>query len=77
MGLSYGYMFPVGKRLSIEAGIGAGYLYTKYEEYLPVPYMGGTHYVYQQTSQMHWLGPLKFKLALVWRLWNDRKGGAR
>ena len=77
VGLSYGYMFPVGKRLSIEAGIGAGYLYTKYEEYLPVPYMGGTHYVYQQTSQMHWLGPLKFKLALVWRLWNDRKGGAR
>ena len=78
VGLSYGYMFPVGKRLSIEAGIGAGYLYTKYEEYLPVPYMGGTHYVYRQTSQMNYVGPLKLKLALVWKLWDDRrKGGAR
>ena len=78
VGLSYGYMFPVGKRLSIEAGIGAGWLYTRYEEYTPLPYMGGTHYVYRQTSQMNYLGPLKLKLALVWKLWDDRrKGGAR
>ena len=40
--------------------------------------MGGTHYVYRQTSQMNYLGPLKLKLALVWKLWDDRrKGGAR
>lgn len=78
VGLSYGYMFPIARRLSIEAGIGAGYMYTGYEEYLPVPYMGGTHYVYQQTSRMNYFGPLKLKLALVWRLWEkDRKGGVR
>lgn len=79
VGLSYGYMFPIGKRLSLEAGIGAGWLYTEYEEYLPVPYMDGTHYVYQQTSRLNWLGPLKVKFALVWRLWdvNNRKGGGR
>lgn len=84
VGLSYGYMFPVSRSLSFEVGIGAGYLYTEYEEYLPVPYMGGTHYVYQQTSRMNYLGPLKLKFSFVWRLWDAdwnrhnrlaRKGG--
>lgn len=84
VGLSYGYMFPVSRSLSFEVGIGAGYLYTEYEEYLPVPYMGGTHYVYQQTSRMDYLGPLKLKFSFVWRLWDAdwnrrnrlaRKGG--
>lgn len=82
VGLSYGYMMPVGKRLSMEFGIGLGYLYTEYEEYVPLPYMGGTHYVYQQTSQMHYLGPLKAKVALVWRFgdwghYDNKKGGVR
>ena len=81
VGLSYGYMMPVGKRLSMEFGLGAGYMFTEYEEYLPVPYMGGTHYVYQQTSRMHYFGPLKLKVALAWRFgdWNGRsmkRGGA-
>ena len=83
IGLSYGYMMPVGKRLALEFGVGAGYLFTEYEEYLPVPYMEGTHYVYQQTSRMHYFGPLKLKVALVWKLWDagrrsaGGKGGAR
>lgn len=79
VGLSYGYMFPIGRRLSLEAGIGLGYLYTRYREYLPVPFMESTHYVYQQTSQMNYFGPLKVKFALVWRLWdvNKKKGGER
>ena len=65
VGLSYGYMFPISKCLSFEAGLGVG--------------MGGTHYVYQQTSVLNWLGPLKVKFAFVWRLWdtNKRKGGDR
>lgn len=79
VGISYGYMFPIGKRLSLEAGIGVGYMHSKYEEYLPVPYLGGTHYVYQQTSRLNYFGPLKLKLNLVWRLWkaHKTKGGAR
>lgn len=74
VGLSYGYMLPVGKRLSLEFGIGAGWLFTEYEEYLPVPYEEGTHYVYQQTSRMSCFAPLKLKLALVWRFgdWSDK-----
>ena len=48
--------------------------FTQYEEYLPID----GHYVYQQTSRTNWLGPVKLKFALVWRLWDaNRKGGAR
>ncbi len=75
VGLSYGYMFPVGRSLSFEAGIGIGYMHSEYEEYLPID----GHYVYQQTSRMNYFGPLKLKFALVWRLWNTdgKKGGVR
>lgn len=75
VGVSYGYMFPIGKRLSLEAGIGLGYMHSKYEEYLPID----GHYVYQQTNRMNYFGPLKLKFALVWRLWDvdKKKGGAR
>ena len=73
-GLSYGYMFPVGRNLSFEAGIGLGFLHTSYEEYLPID----GHYVYQRTSRTDYFGPVKLKFALVWRLWNqNREGGAR
>ena len=79
VGLSYGYMFPIGRRLSLEAGIGIGYMHSKYEEYQPVSYMGDTHYVYQKTSRLNYFGPLKLKLALAWRLWNTdkTKGGGK
>lgn len=69
VGVSYGYMFPIGRRLSLEAGIGLGYMHSKYEEYLPID----GHYVYQQTNRMNYFGPLKLKFALVWRLWDTDK----
>lgn len=71
VGLSYGYMWPIARRLSLEAGIGAGFLHTRYEEYLPKD----GHYLYQQTKQTNYFGPLKVKFALVWRLWNEKKEG--
>lgn len=63
-GLSYGYMFPISKQFSIEAGIGMGYMATEYEEYLPIE----GHYVYQQKSRTSYIGPLKAKLSLVWHV---------
>lgn len=79
VGVSYGYMFPIARRLSLEAGLGLGYLHSTYEEYEPVPHMGGTHYVYLQTKRVDYFGPLKLKLALVWHLRdiNKKKGGAQ
>lgn len=74
-GISYGYMFPITKHLSFDAEIGAGYLFTEYEEYLPVPYEGTTHYVYQQTSRLHYFGPLKLKFSLAWRFGAVNKSG--
>lgn len=74
VGISYGYMFPIGRRWSLEAGLGVGFLRTRYEEYLPIE----GHYVYQQTSRTNWLGPVKLKFALVYRLWDiNRKGGRK
>ena len=73
-GLSYGYMFPIGKHFSLETGIGVGYLITEYEEYLPIE----GHYVYQQTSRTNYVGPVKAKLSLVWQTdWKWLKGGLR
>lgn len=73
VGISYGYMFPVGRYFSFEAGLGVGYLNTKYEEYQPID----DHYVYQQTKRLDYLGPLKLKFAWVWHIgqWFETKGG--
>ena len=73
IGISYGYQFPVGKYFAFEAGIGVGFMTTKYEEYLPLD----GHYVYQQTSRTNFFGPLKLKFAWVWNIgrWIEKKGG--
>lgn len=63
-GISYGYMFPVGRYFSFEAGVGVGYLNTRYEKYLPLD----EEYVYQQTSRLDYIGPLKLKFAWVWHI---------
>ena len=72
VGISYGYMFPVGKYLAFEAGAGVGYMHAKYEEYYPIE----GHYVYQQTSRTNFFGPLKLKFALVWNIgrWLEKGG---
>ena len=76
-GLAYGFMFPVKgcRSLHMEANIGVGYMYTEYEEYLPID----GHYVYQETGRTNYVGPLKAKFSLVWvlDLWRNKKGGKR
>lgn len=65
-GLSVGYMWPLSRCLSMEAAVGAGYMYTRYKEYKPI----AGHHVYQRTKDINYFGPLKVKLSLVWRLWD-------
>lgn len=74
-GISYGYMFPIGKYFALEAGIGAGFLHANSEDYLPID----EHYVYQQSIHTNYFGPLKLKLAFVWNIgcWMGKKGGRR
>lgn len=62
-GLSFGYMWPVGKHLLFEAGIGAGYMYTRLKEYRP--YEG--HHLYLRTRDIQYFGPLKLKFSIAWR----------
>lgn len=76
-GISYGYSLPVGKRLNMDFTLGLGYLGGEYKEYLPIE----GHYVWQVTKHLHWWGPTKAEVSLVWLLGkvnaNPRKGGAR
>lgn len=62
-GASFGYMFPVSRYISFEAGIGVGFLRTNVKEYIPAD----GHYVYQRTKMLNYFGPLKLKFSLVWR----------
>lgn len=68
-GLSFGYMWSIGKCLSLDAAIGAGYMYTRYKEY--VPYDG--HYLYQRTKNLNYFGPLKLKFSIAWRFCDINK----
>lgn len=63
VGASVGYMWPITKHLSLDAGIGVGYLRAKDKEY--VPFDG--HFLYQLTKNINYVGPLRLKLSLVWR----------
>lgn len=74
-GVSYGYSLPLGKRLNMDFTLGLGYLGGEYKEYLPIE----GHYVWQVTKRLHWWGPTKAEVSLVWLLGkgnaNPRKGG--
>lgn len=74
-GISYGYSLPLAKRLNMDFTLGLGYLGGKYKEYLPIE----GHYVWQITKRLHWWGPTKAEVSLVWLLGkgnaNLRKGG--
>ena len=75
-GVEYGYSLPVARRLNIDFTIGIGYLGGKYLKYEPKD----GFYIWQSTHRLHWFGPTKAEVSLVWLLgcdnYNRRKGGA-
>lgn len=62
-GVSFGYMWPIGRHLSLEAGIGAGYMFTRYKVYES----RDGHKLYMRTKTLNYFGPLKLKLSIAWR----------
>lgn len=62
-GLSVGYMWPIGRNLSLEAELGGGYVYTRYKEYQPID----GHHVYLRTKDLNYFGPIKLKFSIAWR----------
>ncbi|MDE6338710.1 MAG: DUF3575 domain-containing protein [Muribaculaceae bacterium] len=63
-GVSAGYMWPISKHLSLDAGIGVGYMRIHDKEYVPAD----GHFLYQLTKNINYFGPLRLKLSLVWRI---------
>ncbi|MFV0587643.1 DUF3575 domain-containing protein [Bacteroides reticulotermitis] len=63
-GLSYGYAFPIAKRLNLEFGIGVGYLGGEYKKYTFDPEYN--RYPWQSTHSRTYFGPTKAKISLVW-----------
>ncbi len=62
-GLTYGYSFPLGKRLAMECSLGVGYVSAEYKRY----HYDQGRYVYESTRHTSYIGPTKAKVALVWR----------
>ncbi len=73
-GLTFGYMWPITRHLSLEAEAGVGYVYTRYKRYKPID----DHHIYMRTKNLNYVGPIKLKFSLVWRFFdinrNKRKG---
>ncbi len=76
-GVEYGYSLPVARRLNIDFTIGIGYLGGKYYKYVPKD----GFYMWQSTHRLHWFGPTKAEISLVWLIgcdnFNRMKGGKK
>lgn len=62
-GVSFGYTWLIGKHFFFEAGVGVGYMHTRYK----VCRVRDGHHVYLSTKTLDYFGPLKLKLSIAWR----------
>ncbi|MDE5848735.1 MAG: DUF3575 domain-containing protein [Muribaculaceae bacterium] len=76
-GIEYGYSLPVAKRLNIDFSLALGYMGGKYIKYEPKH----GFYIWQSTHRLHWFGPTKAEISLVWLIgcdnYNRSKGGKK
>ncbi len=74
-GIEYGYSLPIARRLNLDFTLGVGYMGGKVVKYVPKDGI----YVWQSTKQLHWVGPTKLEVSLVWLIgcdnFNRKKGG--
>lgn len=64
-GLSYGYAFPIGKRMNLELSISAGYASIAYRGYTPSEDYEILWRDPQKIGRWHYLGPTKAQVSLV------------
>lgn len=62
--LVYGYKHRLNQRMALEFTLGAGYIFTNYEKYVP----RDDCYVYQSTHRTHYFGVTKAGVSLVWNI---------
>lgn len=63
-GVQYGYSLGIAKRLTLDFGIGVGYLGGKVYEYTSSNVRD--KYIYQKTHNLNWIGPTNLKVSLMW-----------
>lgn len=75
IGLSYGYSIRLARRLNMDFSLGLGYFGGDCQEYHP----DNGCYVYDRTRHIHWWGPTRAEVQLVWLLGRAKhwKGGDR
>lgn len=80
-GISAGYAHKLSRSLSLEYGIGIGFLRTNYRKYKAQTDDNGDWHLYKQKSGRYsYIGPTKIKVSLVWRpvfYKKIKKGGFR
>lgn len=71
-GISYGYAKSLNKHLSLDFGIGIGYLHGKFYKYVPGKEDDPKSKYYKtDTKMLNWFGPTKLEVSLVWKLFKD------
>ncbi len=61
LGIAYGYQWVIGKRWNLEASIGAGWVYTRYDKYQCVE-CGR----FRGTDDYHYFGPTKAAISFIY-----------
>lgn len=61
IGAEYGYTFPISPRVSLDLGMALGYFGGTYKVYDPID----THYVWQETRNRRYFGPVKADITLA------------
>lgn len=76
-GVEYGFSLPIARRLNIDFSLALGYMGGKYLKYEPKY----GFYIWQSTHKLHWFGPTKAEISLVWLIgcdnYNHSKGGRK
>lgn len=66
-GVSYGYSLPLSRRINLDFNLGIGFIHSHYERYR---YQCGK-YVCDGNRKLHYFGPVKAEISVVWLLGND------
>lgn len=73
-GIEYGYSIPFGDHFRLDIGLGVGYLTGVYQEYVRQDDCD----VWEATERLHWIGPTKAEISLIWvPARKTKKGGTR
>ena len=71
IGMAYGYVWPLTRRLSLDVTIGIGYLSSRYTKYVPTD---SWYRVVSNDNKWTWFGPTRLEATLVYNInmFNDK-----